>query len=367
MTKSPFIADMPRPTTVEGVFSREEVALANRNSGALLETLALDVTPTGTHYLLTHFDVPMLDADDHVLRFEGAFDAPYCLTLDEIRALPQETRAVTMECAGNGRVGVSPRAFSMPWMYEAVGTSEWTGTPLVPLLERAKPRTDVQDFAFLGADYGFDKGKPHCFGRSLTPDQMAELDVMLVWEMNGAPLLPQHGAPLRLIVPGWYGMASVKWLTRIEALTERYQGFQQVKTYRFRAHGDDPGTPVTSIRVKSLMIPPGVPDWITRKRWLEAGPVELHGRAWSGGGVPIERVEVLLDGAWQLAELNGRTGDYAWTGWQIDWQATPGVHELACRATDAEGNVQPLEAPFDMAGFANNAVHRVEVHVAEAT
>lgn len=234
MIHNPFAPGAKRPKVTEGVFSAEEVALANRNSGALLETLGLEITPTGTHYLLNHFDVPVLSEAEHALRFEGAFDAPYAMTMDEIRSLSQVTRPVTLECAGNGRAGVSPRCFSMPWMYEAVGTSEWTGTPLAPLLERAQPQAGVRDFAFLGADFGFDKGQPHCFGRSLTPEQIAELDVLLVWGMNGQPLLPQHGAPLRIIVPGWYGMASVKWLTTIEALTDRYQGFQQVQTYRLR-------------------------------------------------------------------------------------------------------------------------------------
>lgn len=366
MSHDPFAPGASRPDVTEGVFSREEVALANRNSGALLETLGLDITPTGTHYLLNHFDVPVLDDGAHVLTFDGAFDAPLRLTMDEIRALPEMTRPVTLECAGNGRAGVSPRCFSMPWMYEAVGTSEWTGTPLAPLLAEAQPQKGVQDFAFFGADFGFDKGQPHFFGRSLTPDQIADLDVMLVWGMNGQPLLPQHGAPLRIIVPGWYGMASVKWLTRIEALTERYQGFQQVQTYRQRKHEDDPGTPITTIRVKSLMKPPGVPDWVTRQRWMQAGTVTLQGRAWSGGGVPITKVEVRLGNTWQEAELTGRADTYAWTGWRIDWDAPLGIHELACRATDAEGNTQPLEAPFDMAGFANNSVHRVTVHVTEA-
>ena len=366
MTHDPFAPGASRPEVTEGVFSPEEVALANRNSGILLEMLACDVTPTGAHYLLNHFDVPLLDADAHVLSFEGAFDAPYSLGMDEIRALPQVTRPVTLECAGNGRAGVVPRCFSMPWMHEAVGTSEWTGTPLAPLLAEAQPRKSVRDIAFLGADFGFDKGQPHHFGRSLTPAQIAELDVMLVWGMNGQPLLPQHGAPLRIVVPGWYGMASVKWLTRIEALTERYQGFQQVQTYRFRKSEDDPGRPITTMRVKSLMVPPGVPDWVTRKRWMQQGRVTVQGRAWAGGGVPIERVEVLLEGVWRDAELTGQADGYAWAGWRIEWDAPPGVHELACRATDAQGNTQPLEPPFDMAGFANNAVHRVEIHVAAA-
>ena len=363
LVQNPFEPGAPRPKAVDGIYSAEEVQLANRNSGALLETLAQDITPAGTHYLLSHFDVPILEATTHKLEFSGAFSNPFKITLKELQALPQISVPVTLECAGNGRAGVSPRNFSMPWMYEAVGTALWTGTPLAPLIERASPLPGVEDFAFIGADKGFDKGVPHHFGRSLTPEEFKRLDVLLVWGMNGEPLLPQHGAPLRMIVPGWYGMASVKWLTRIEALTRRYEGFQQVETYRYRTTSDEAGTPVTGIRVKSLMRPPGVPDWVTRKRWVAAGQVELSGRAWSGDGVEIASVEVLLDGEWREAELLGRQGKYAWTAWRINWNATPGRHILACRATDANGSAQPLEAPFDRAGFGNNSVHRLEVHV----
>jgi len=365
MRDDPFQPETTDRVQSAAEFSREEVALANRNSGILLETLGLDVTPTGLHYLLNHFDVPILEAESHVLRFEGAFEAPFSLSMADIRALPHETRIVTLECAGNGRSGIAPRPVSMPWFHEAVGTARWTGTPLAPLLARAKPRPEVADFAFHGLDFGFDKGQPHHYGRSLTPAEIAELDVMLVWEMNGAALLPQHGAPLRIVVPGWYGMASVKWLNRIEALTERYRGFQQVETYRFRTQKDEPGEPVSRIRVRSLMKPPGVPDWFTRKRWLEAGRVTVEGRAWTGAGVPIEKVEVWLGDGWRNADLTGRPDRYAWTRWRIEWDATPGVHDLACRATDAEGNVQPMEASFNLGGFGNNAVHRVCVHVAE--
>ncbi|PWW03542.1 molybdenum-dependent oxidoreductase-like protein [Hoeflea marina] len=363
---NPFAGYGGRIATDDGVYSQSEVGLANRNSGNLLETLALDVTPTGLHYLLIHFDVPLIDPAAHRLTFSGAFDAPFELGLDDIRALPQVTLPVTLECAGNGRSGLSPRSHSMPWMYEAVGTSEWTGTPLRPLIERAGPKDDAVEIAFLGEDYGFDKGVGHHFGRSLTMAQIAELDVMLVHSMNGQPLLPQHGAPLRLIVPGWYGMASVKWLGKIEALTTPFDGFQQVRTYRFRENDEDPGRPVTEMRVKSLMVPPGVPDWSSRKRWLEPGPVTLVGRAWSGGGVSVSKVEVELDGEWREARLDRRAGPYAWTRWSCDWTATPGVHLLRCRATDANGNVQPLDPPWDVSGFANNSAQKVFVFVADS-
>ncbi len=352
-----------KPQTQDGVYSEDEVRLANRNSGTLLETLRHDVTPTGAHYLLIHFDVPDLDPATHRVTFGEGFDAPFALSMDDIRALPRVTRPVTMECAGNGRARLSPRSHSMPWGVEAVGTALWTGTPLAPLIARARPRAETVDFAFMGADQGFDRGVEHDFGRSLTPAQLAELDVLLVYEMNGTPLLPQHGAPLRLIVPGWYGMASVKWLSRIEALDTAYQGFQQVRTYRYRDHADDPGHPVTDMRVKSLMVPPGVPDWGSRMRFLQAGKVTVQGRAWSGGGRAIARVEFGVGDIWRDARLTPPPGRHAWTGWEVDWEAPPGEHILRCRATDDAGHVQPLTAPWDVAGFGNNMVHEVGVFV----
>jgi DMSO/TMAO reductase YedYZ molybdopterin-dependent catalytic subunit len=192
--------------------------------------------------------------------------------------------------------------------------------------------------------------------------EIAELDVLLVHEMNGAPLLPQHGAPLRIIVPGWYGMASVKWLSKIEAIDAPYQGFQQVQTYRYRDHADDPGRPVTSIRVKSLMVPPGIPDWTTRKRYVAPGSVEILGRAWSGKA-PIERVEFGAGGDWQEATVTPGEGPHAWSKWAVIWQAAPGEYQLRCRATDAAGNTQPLTARWDARGFGNNAAQTVEVCV----
>lgn len=362
---NPFVAAQSRTRGTEDQFSRDEVALANRNSGLLLETLVSDITPIGAHYLLSHFDVPLIDPDSHILTVAGAFEQPMRLGIDEIRSRPSKTVAVTMECAGNGRSGHASRSQSMPWMHEAVGTSEWTGTPLARLLAEAKPARDVVEFSFTGADRGFDKTVEHNFARSLTVAQATELDVLLVYAMNGQPLLPQHGAPLRIVVPGWYGMASVKWLTGIAALTAPFDGFQQVETYRYRVDDADLGQPVTEIRVRSLMVPPGLPDWSSRRRFLRSGPVEVKGRAWSGGGRTIARVEFGFDGAWCEAALSPPNGRYAWSSWRVAWDAGPGDHILQCRATDNEGNVQPLEPPWDVAGFGNNAVQSVNVYVSD--
>ena len=165
-------------------------------------------------------------------------------------------------------------------------------------------------------------------------------------------------------MPGWYGMASVKWLAEIEALQTPYQGFQQTETYRFRHDHDDPGRPVSKIRVKSLMVPPGVPDWLTRRRFVTPGQVEIIGRAWSGGGVPIERVELDTgNDQWIRADVTPGSGPFAWSRWSAIWQATPGEHILRCRAWDANGMAQPLDPVWDLSGFANNAVQQVEVFV----
>ncbi len=360
-----FDGKIPRRETKAGTYSEIEVGLANRNHGLLLETMAQDVTPTGAHYLLNHFDVPLIDADGHRLSFAGAFANPFEMTLEDIRSLPQKTMPVVLECAGNGRRSMSPRNHSMPWGVEAAGCAEWTGTPLWPLIEHAAPKPSVVELSFTGLDEGFDDGVRHHYGRSLTLEQLRQLDVMLVTGMNGAPLLPQHGAPLRLIVPGWYGMASVKWLREIRALTEPFDGFQQIETYRFRQTPDEPGDPVSAMRVKSLMIPPGVPDWQTRARLLQPGKVTVVGRAWSGGGVPIRSVAFGVNGTWFDATLAVAAGPYAWVRWQRDWEAEAGEHQLECRATDETGAVQPLTPEWNLSGFANNATHKVRVLVGE--
>lgn len=348
----------------DGAFAREEVSLSNRNAGLPLEALRYDVTPAGLHYLLIHFDVPYVTSDaEWSLAIGGRVRNPVQLSLEDIKRLPQKTLRVTLECAGNGRATLQPRWQSQPWEYGAVGTAEWTGTPLRHVLEQAKIEPDAVDIAFFGIDRGFDAGVEHSYGRSLVPKLAMSDDVLVAWQMNGAPLLPQHGFPLRLIVPGWYGMASVKWLDRIEVLDRPFDGFQQTRTYIYKQNANDRGTPVTHIRVKSLMVPPGIPDWYSRGRIVDAGQVELFGRAWSGAGTPIAKVEVGIDGVWRDATLDAPAGPYAWRGWRNTWAAAPGDHELACRATDAAGNTQPLEQQWDRGGFGNNAVVRLPVHV----
>ena len=348
------------PTTEPLTF--EELQLAGRNRGMPLEALRYDITPTGLHYLLIHFDIPALDAAAWRLRVHGAVRNEMSLSLDDIRALPRRTLTVTMECAGNGRARLKPRPLSQPWLVEAIGTAQWTGAPLRDVVGAAGIADNALELVFTGADRGVQGEVEHDYERSLTLDEALRDDVLLAYEMNGEPLQPQHGFPLRLIVPGWYGMTSVKWLTAIEALRQPFEGFQQATAYRFMTAEDDPGTPVTRMRPRALMVPPGMPDFFSRRRLVEAGRVGLIGRAWSGQG-RIERVEVGVDGAWSDAHLGESPTDYAWRAWSFDWDAVPGEHELSCRATDSAGNVQPVEQPWNWQGMANNMTQVVAVSV----
>ena len=349
----------------EGPLTAEELQLAARNHGMPLEALRYDITPTGLHYLLVHFDIPPVDEATWRLEIAGEVDRARSLTIAELRARPSQTVAVTMECAGNGRARLEPRPVSQPWLVEAVGTATWTGTPLRDLLLEAGVGRDTVEIVFTGADHGTQGKVEHDYERSLPLEVALRPEVLLAYEMNGRPLEPQHGAPLRLLVPGWYGMTSVKWLTRITAVTEPFAGYQQAVAYRYQRDEDDAGVGVSRIRVRALMIPPGHPDFLTRRRVVEPGLVTVQGRAWSGHG-EVVRVQLGVDGAWHDAELEPALGPFAWRGWTAAWQATPGEHELSCRATDAAGESQPLEQFWNYQGMGNNLVQTVPVTVGGA-
>jgi DMSO/TMAO reductase YedYZ molybdopterin-dependent catalytic subunit len=352
------VVDLARPGQD---ITYDELQLATRNRGMPLEAMRYDITPVGMHYLLTHFDVPDLDATTWRLRIDGRVRRPLGLTLDDLLERRSVTMPVTMECAGNGRARLSPRPISQPWLNEAIGTASWTGTPLAPLLAEAG-LDDAVELVFTGADRGIQGDVEQDYQRSLTVDEASRPEVLLAYAMNGRPLEPQHGYPLRLIVPGWYGMTSVKWLTRIEAVDETFQGWQQVDAYRYRTDDGQRGEPVTRIRVRALMVPPGIPHFLSRRRVVPVGPATVTGRAWCGTA-PVVKVEFGVDGAWDEAKLDEPVGDFAWRRWSYDWTAPPGDHVLTCRATDAQGRQQPLEQPWNVEGCGNNLVQEVLVTV----
>ena len=329
-----------------------------------LEALRYPVTPTGLHYLLIHYDIPAVDPETWRLEVRGG--RSLTLSLEELRARPAAELAATMECAGNGRALLDPRPVSQPWLAEAVGTARWRGTPLRGLLEEAGVPDGTVDVVFRGLDVGIEADEPpQPYARALPLDDALTDEVLLAYEMNGAPLPPQHGFPLRLVVPGWYGMTNVKWLAEIELVREPFAGFQNRRAYLFRRTEDEAGTPVDRMQPRALMVPPGVPDFFTRRRFVAPGPWTLEGRAWSGRA-PVAAVEVSADGGatWGAAALGEDLGRWAWRAWSFRWDARPGEHVLCSRARDEAGNEQPLEADWNVGGYANNGVQRIAVTVA---
>jgi DMSO/TMAO reductase YedYZ molybdopterin-dependent catalytic subunit len=343
-------------------FSLPELQQATRNRGMPLEALRFDTTPTGLHYLLLHFDIPAVDADNWRVEVGGQVDRPLSLSLDDLRALPAQTAPVTLECAGNGRTRMANRSETQPWLLEAVSTAAWTGTPLAGILAEAGLGGDAVELVFTGADHGVQGDIEQDYQRSLTVEEAGRPEVLLAYEMNGRPLEPQHGAPVRLLVPGWYGMTSVKWLRRIEAVTSPFEGYQQAESYRFQFEDDDPGERVTRIKVRALMAPPGLAQFPSGDRIVDAGPVALQGRAWCGTAA-VRRVEVGIDDRWQPAQLGPELDPFAWRSWSATWQAEPGRYVLSCRATDSDGNCQPLEPFWNVQGMGNNYVQTVPVTV----
>jgi DMSO/TMAO reductase YedYZ molybdopterin-dependent catalytic subunit len=233
------------------------------------------------------------------------------------------------------------------------------------VLERARPRADAVEVVFTGLDRGVEADEAQAYQRALPLAEVEREEVVLAYDMNGAPLPAQHGFPLRLVVPGWYGMTNVKWLERITVVSQPFAGYQQARAYRLRTSEDDAGSAVERMLPRSLVIPPGVPEFLTRTRSLASGRVVLAGRAWSGRG-EIVAVEVSVDGgvSWQRATLGREElGRWAWRGWTYEWHAEPGQHRIGSRARDDAGNVQPLEPAWNVGGYANNAVQWVEVTV----
>ncbi|HEY3009865.1 MAG TPA: sulfite oxidase [Micromonosporaceae bacterium] len=362
------VGDLSSPARLaapgEGV-SAEELRLAARNHALPLEALRYDVTPVGLHYLLIHYDIPEVPPQTYALHVDGRVMTPRTLDLDELRGRPRVTRRVTLECAGNGRALLDPRPISQPWLHEAVGTAEWTGTPLAPLLREAGLGPDAVEVVFTGADHGIERGVEQDYQRALPLAEALRDEVLLAYEMNGAPLPPQHGAPLRLVVPGWYGMAHVKWLRAITVVSEPFVGFQNAVAYRMGDEPDEPGAPVTRMAPRALVRPPGFPDFMSRTRVLRPGPCRLDGRAWSGYA-PVTRVEVTTDGgaSWAGAELAAASGGpWAWRSWGYAWSAEPGRYVVGARATDASGRIQPTEPPWNRGGFAVNPIQRIDVIV----
>lgn len=331
------------------------------NAEAPMEALGEPLTAPDAFYVRNHFDAPELDGNEWRLRLGGLAGRPRTFSLAELRSLPGRELAVTLECAGNGRRAMRPRPPGTPWAFGAVSTGRFAGVPLVELLDRVDLDPSARELAFYGADEGeVEPGRTEPFARGLPLEVARDPDVLLAWEMNGEPLAPAHGHPLRLVVPGWYAVASVKWLVRIEARSRPFAGYYQSERY---VYAGDPevaeGESVTRMRPRAAIARPADGARLPPK------PTDVAGTAWSGAG-SIRRVEVSVDGgrSWTDASLGEPLSPHAATPWRHRWRPRrAGAYEILARATDAAGQSQPLEPRWNRFGYGNNVVQRVRVEV----
>lgn len=327
------------------------------------------ITPNEQFFVRSHFAVPSVDVQGWRLRIEGKVTDPCEISFDDVRSLPSRTVTTTLECAGNGRIFLTPKVAGVPWELGAVGNAEWTGVSLAAILERAGAHTGAVEVVLAGADEGEIKkeppspGKIH-YARGLPIDKAQQPDVILAYHMNGKPLPVSHGFPVRVIVPGWYGMASVKWLTRIVVTDKPFRGYFQTLDYTYwHRRGGLPIEllPVGEVEVKAQIARPALHEIIPAN-----AVYRMHGAAWTGEST-VTKVDVSTDGggAWEAAHLLGPSGRYGWRLWEYQWRTPPraGRHVVMARATDARGHVQPMQRDRFRGSYVISHVQPIEVEV----
>ncbi len=320
------------------------------------------VMPNARFYVRNHFETPSLDVRDWRLTIGGLAERPMRLSLRDVQNMRSQTMVATLECAGNGRSMFDPAIDGEPWQLGAVSTAEWTGVPLIEVLDRVRPASGAREVVFRGADRGVvEQSRPAVpFERSLSIDDALSSDALLAYAMNGDPLPVQHGYPLRLVVPGWYAVASVKWLTEIDLVDSPFEAFFQTERYFFELQRDGATVrePVRLQRVRSVITSPTDHDDI------DAGDVTIRGVAWSGAA-PIASVDVSVgEGLWQPAQLIGEQHRHSWQRWELLTATVErGTTTLRSRATDFAGRVQPERPEWNRLGYGSNAIQIVPVRV----
>lgn len=337
----------------------------NAESG--LAALAEPVTPTDAFYVRSHGDVPDVDPGARRLRVCGAVERELDLSLATLREAFQEREVTaTLQCAGNRRAGliaIRDIPGEAPWGPGATGTARWTGVALADVLSLAGPLAEAQHVGFAGADDSAEVTPVQRFGGSIPLDKARRREVLLAWAMNGEPLPPVHGAPLRVVVPGYIGARSVKWLDRIEVRQTPWPGYFQDVVYRLLPEDGVPGAgvgmPLGLVALNSDVVAPA--DGAT----VPAGPVEVRGYAFAGGERYVARVDVSLDGgtSWSPAELLDDLGPWAWRHWRVTLDLAPGDHEIVVRAWDSSAATQPENeaALWNPKGYVNNSRPHVRV------
>lgn len=342
---------------------RKVVTAFPENSETPMETVQGWVTPNRLFFVRNHFDVPSIDRQTWQLRIEGLVERPTEWTFDELVSLPERSVFATVECAGNGRSFLKQRMPGVQWGAGAIGHAEWTGVPLHVLLEKAGLKPDVREIVFEGADTGSeaDHPEPMNFARSLPLKKALDPDTILVYRMNGELLSPSHGQPLRLFVPGWYGVSSIKWLQRIEAINQPFRGYYQTVKYTVQRRGPKGLETVIigPMAVKSEIVRPQAGTTVG------IGMNRIFGVAWAGED-SVAAVDVSTDGGknWTPARLTGLQAPYSWTLWEYLWEvAEPGPYALCSRVTSAAGHVQPSQNDPLNGGYMIHAVRPIEVNV----
>ncbi len=317
----------------------------------LIEPATDRLVPNDQFFVRSNGPVPVIDEQAWRLRISGHVDRELSLSLDDLRDFAPRQCEAFLECAGNGRTRFEPLPPGTPWRNDAIGNALWEGVSLADLLAAAGIRAGAVDLVTRGGDFAeMRRGLP--LAVALDPA------VLVALRMNGEPLPVAHGGPARLLVPGWAGIASTKWLVGIEVIERPFDGFWNTDNYVFWDDQGAPLRPIAEMPPKSLIVAPG--DGAE----LSPGLVSIVGWAWSGFGA-VQLVEVSTDGGtcWQPATLYAgeRTG---WRRWEIEWQASPGQHRLLARATDERRLRQPAIAPWNAKGYQMNAIHDITVHVA---
>jgi DMSO/TMAO reductase YedYZ molybdopterin-dependent catalytic subunit len=349
---------------LDGLIVREQEPL---NLEMPFSTLNGFATPNESFYVRCHFPIPEIAASEWSLKVEGEVEAPFSLSYEELLAMESRMVPATLECAGNNRVFLEPKVKGVQWGLGAVGNASWTGVALSAVLERAKVKPAAIEVILEGADEGEIANPPRpagriCFARSL-PLEKALADVLLAHTMNGKKLTASHGFPLRAIVPGWYAMASVKWLRRIIVTEKAFAGYYQSIDYSYwkRTAGLPSLVPIAEQQIKAEIAQP------ENGGTVPAGKtIRVHGAAWSCNA-DITKVEVSVDSGatWQEAQLLDSSVKNAWRLWEYDWRtpASPGKQTLRARATDSRGRVQPLERDPDRGTYMINHVLPIEIEV----
>lgn len=342
------------------------------NAESCVESLGDPVTGTDAFYVRGHGAVPQIDPDAWRLEVDGMVGRELSLSLETLReAFRERTVIATLQCAGNRRarlMAIRDIPGEAPWGSGATGTAVWTGVALADVLALAGPLPGASDVGFEGADLSPEAKPSQRFGGSIPLDKASRPEVLLAWAMNGEALAAVHGAPLRVVVPGYIGARSVKWLERIELRFEPWAGYFQHVAYRLVPADGTPGPgvgmPLGLVALNSEILSPRDGDTVP------AGPIEVRGYAFAGGDRYVARVDVSIDAgaSWTQAELLDDLGRWAWRHWRITVHLSPGPHELLVRAWDSSAATQPEDdaALWNPKGYVNNARPRIRVRAIAA-